>query len=92
MSTACQALRAQHMSWVLQTSWGGHSLVKATRILMKAALEDPYNQRFQLLCETTIPVRSAFFTHQQLLAQNMSRVGDPHEVPPCLLGYFPCMI
>jgi hypothetical protein len=47
---------------------------------MKAALQDPYTQRFQLLCESTIPVRSAFFTHQQLLAQNMSRVGNPHEV------------
>ncbi len=51
---------------------------------MKAALEDPFNERFQLLCEYTIPVRSAFFTHQQLLAQNMSRVGDPHEVCSCL--------
>ncbi|BDA44732.1 probable glycosyltransferase BC10 [Coccomyxa sp. Obi] len=63
----------------VETTWGGHSLIKATRLLMKAALEDPFNERFQLLCEYTIPVRSAFFTHQQLLAQNMSRVGDPYE-------------
>ncbi len=51
---------------------------------MKAALKDPFTERFQLLCEYTIPVRSALFTHQQLLAQNMSRVGNPHQVRPCL--------
>ncbi len=69
------------MSLVLQTMWGGHSLVKAERLLMRAALQDPYNQRFQLVCEYSIPVRPALFTHQQLLAQNMSRVGEPNEVP-----------
>ena len=68
----------------LQTAWGNHSLVTATRILMAAALEDPYNQRFQLVCEATIPVRAPLVTHDQLLAQNMSRIGNPGKVraPP----------
>ncbi|CAL8469568.1 g9109 [Coccomyxa elongata] len=47
---------------------------------MKAALEDPYNQRFQLVCESTIPVRTPIFTHDQLLAQNMSRIGYPGKM------------
>ena len=54
--------------------------MRATRLLMKAALEDPYNQRFQLVCESTIPVRTPIFTHDQLLAQNMSRIGYPGKV------------
>ena len=39
------------------------------------ALEDPLNQRFQLLCPATIPVRPALFTYTQLMAQAKSRVG-----------------
>lgn len=68
----------------LQTAWGNHSLVTATRILMAAALEDPYNQQFQLVCEATISVRAPLVTHDQLLAQNMSRIGYPGKVraPP----------
>lgn len=51
---------------------------------MAAALEDPYNQQFQLVCEATIPVRAPLVTHDQLLAQNMSRIGYPGKVraPP----------
>ena len=64
----------------LQTEWGSPSLVSATRVMIKEALEDPFAQRFQLLCETTIPVRTALFTWHQLLAQNASRVGPPQTV------------
>ncbi|KAK9917995.1 hypothetical protein WJX75_000371 [Coccomyxa subellipsoidea] len=64
----------------VETAWGNHSLVTATRILMAAALEDPYNQQFQLVCEATIPVRAPLVTHDQLLAQNMSRIGYPGKM------------
>ena len=60
--------------------------------LLKAALADPHNQRFQLLCEGTVPVRPATFTYEQLMAQNRSRVPwlQMHKGPsvqysaPCL--------
>lgn len=64
----------------LQTEWGAPSLVSATRVMIMEALENPFAQRFQLLCETTIPVRTALFTWHQLLAKNESRVGPPHPV------------
>jgi hypothetical protein len=63
-----------------QTAWGSVTLVSATRLLIKAALKDPFNQRFQLICESSIPVRPALFTYTQLLAQNKSRVGNPKKV------------
>ncbi len=61
--------------------------MSATRIMIKEALEDPFAQRFQLLCETTIPVRNALFTWHQLLAQTASRVGPPHGVRQRMLHH-----
>jgi hypothetical protein len=58
----------------MQTAWGSITLVTATMELLKAALADPQNQRFQLLCEATIPVRPARFVFEQLMAEKRSRV------------------
>ncbi len=54
--------------------------MQATRILMRAALEDPLAQRFQLVCEATIPLRGALFSHSQLMSMNKSRVGSNEGV------------
>ena len=59
----------------MQTAWGDHSLATALRILLLEALKDPLNQRFQLLCPATIPIRPALFTYTQLIAEERSRVG-----------------
>ena len=61
---------------LLQTAHGHHSLAVAHRLLLIEALKDPLNQRFQLLCPATIPVRPAQFVYEQLLAQKKSRVGN----------------
>ena len=57
----------------MQTKWGTHSLSKATRLLLTAALQNPLNQRFVLMCGTSIPLRPARFTYTQLLAEQRSR-------------------
>lgn len=76
----------------MQTAWGSVSLVTATRLLIRAALKDPYAQRFQLLCESSIPVRGPFFTHSQLMAQTASRVGsaDKKMVGLAVLWHLHC--
>ena len=61
---------------LLQTAHGHHSLAVAHRLLLTEALKDPLNQRFQLLCPATIPIRPAQFVYEQLLAQKKSRVGN----------------
>ena len=38
---------------LLQVRWGQHSGIDAVRLLLAAALADPANQRFQILCEVT---------------------------------------
>ena len=59
----------------MQTAFGDHSLASALRLLLASALEDPLNQRFQLLCPATIPIRPPLFTYTQLMAEPRSRVG-----------------
>ena len=60
-----------------QTAWGAHSISQATRLLLRAALENPLNQRFMLLCGSSIPLRPAQFTYSQLIAEKRSRF-DKH--------------
>ncbi len=52
----------------------------ASRLLIQEALRDSFAQRFQLLCETSIPVRNQLYTWTQLLAENRSRIGDYYDV------------
>lgn len=66
-----------------QTAWGDHSLATALKLLITEALKDPLNQRFQLLCPATIPLRPPLFTYTQLIAENRSRVGWYWGVRAC---------
>lgn len=51
---------------------------------MQEALMNPFNQRFQLLCDTTVPIQDALWTHTQLMAVAGSRVGEHKDVRPVL--------
>lgn len=58
--------------------------IPAVRRLVKAALQDPLNQRFQLITSTTLPIRSPSFVHSQLLAKQTSHFDDLEKVTvPC---------
>ena len=57
-----------------QVRWGEHSMVEALRALLRAALADPLNQRFQLLCEHALPLQSPLLVYQQLVGEARSRV------------------
>ena len=59
----------------MQTGWGEYSLAAATRLLIAEALKDPLNQRFQLLCQATIPLHPPLMVYTQLIAENMSRIN-----------------
>ena len=79
------------MPW--QVRWGEHSMVEALRALLRAALRDPTNQRFQLLCEHTLPLQSPLLVYQQLMGEPRSRVNACSQAewqesvrPPLLLA------
>ena len=67
---------AQTVPGHVQTEWGSHTLSQPTRRLLHAALERPLNQRFVLLCGSSIPLRPAGFPYSQLLSERKSRFDD----------------
>ena len=63
----------------LSTTWGDHSMVEATRRLLRAALLDGAagggsNQKFMLLSESCAPMYHPAVVHQQLLHERLSRI------------------
>ena len=66
--------------FVLQAAEGDMSFAAALRVLLRAALAEPFNQRFQLLCPHSIPLRPALFTFTQLMRQDSSRIGMSGKV------------
>jgi hypothetical protein len=57
------------------TSWGGFTLVDAARALMRAALENPLNQRFVLVSESDLPLYSPAVVYSQLMYSPLSRIN-----------------
>ena len=50
-------------------------LMQVTRRLIKAALQDPLNQRFILLSESCVPLYSPLVVYQQLMHELRSRIS-----------------
>ena len=59
----------------VRAAWGDHSVVEATRALLREALADPLNQRFVLLSEADAPLYSAAATYAQLMSEPKSRIN-----------------
>ena len=58
----------------VETEWGAHTLVEATRHLLWEAFRDPLNTRFLLLSESDIPIYDPLTMYQQLQAEDTSRL------------------
>ena len=59
----------------MQVSWGAQSEIEAMKLLIRAALSNPLNQRFVMLCEATIPLYPATVVYSQLMAEKKSRIA-----------------
>jgi hypothetical protein len=59
-----------------QVSWGAHELVLAARNLLRAALQEPLNQKFLMLSESGIPLYPPTTTYLQLLSEEKSRLDS----------------
>ncbi len=76
------------------TRWGEVSLVVAMNRLLRSALEDEEVERFVLLSDSTIPIRSFDQVYERLAAETRSifaYASDPELWPRCepLLEYLP---
>lgn len=66
-----------HTLW--QVIWGEFSMIVAMRLLLRAALIDPLNERFMYLCEHTVPLYPPTLVYQQLMGEAKSRINAcPH--------------
>ena len=60
----------------VQVEWGRHSLVTATRNMMKLALQEPLNKKLILLSEAGIPLYPPTALYHQLMLEEKSRINS----------------
>ena len=60
----------------MQTAWGSPSLMDAAKALLKAALQEPSNQRFVLLCESSEAASPPRFSNHCRLSKTLPRPLD----------------
>lgn len=59
--------------------WGEASMIEAERLLLRAALEDPANQRFVLLSDSCVPLYNFSYTYNYLMSSSKSFVDSFHD-------------
>lgn len=65
-----------------QAVWGQHSAVEALRLLLSAALQDPGNQRFQVLGDGSLPLYPPPAVYLRLMRQTRSHVNACQPTTP----------
>ena len=59
----------------VETVWGTHTIVDATRALLAAGLTNPLSQKFILFSESDVPLYSPMTLYTQLMSEHRSRVN-----------------
>ena len=67
--------------------WGKHTMVDATRALLRNALADPLNQKFMLLSEAGVPLYSPQVVYHQLMTEAKSRLMACVTPTVCICPY-----
>ncbi|KAB1209139.1 hypothetical protein CJ030_MR6G015565 [Morella rubra] len=60
----------------IQVDWGEASMIEAERILLKHALEDPFNDRFVFLSDSCIPLYNFSYTYEYIMSTSHSFVDS----------------
>ena len=59
----------------VQTVWGTHTIIDATRALLAAALTNPRAEKFVLMSESDVPLYSPMALYTQMMTETRSRVN-----------------
>lgn len=59
----------------VDSTWGGHSLIDATRVLFAAALANPFVSKMVLVSDSDVPLYGPLMVYKQLLSEPKSRVN-----------------
>ncbi|XP_059285953.1 glycosyltransferase BC10-like isoform X1 [Lycium ferocissimum] len=60
----------------IKVAWGESSMIRAEKLLLGAALDDPANQRFVLLSDSCVPLYNFSFIYNYLIASPRSFVDS----------------
>ncbi|KAI3741022.1 hypothetical protein L1987_58686 [Smallanthus sonchifolius] len=66
----------RHLSNSIKVGWGQSSMIEAERLLLRAALENPANQRFVLLSDSCVPLYSFSYIYDYLMGSSRSFVDS----------------
>ncbi|XP_038716998.1 glycosyltransferase BC10 isoform X2 [Tripterygium wilfordii] len=59
-----------------KVDWGEASMIEAERILLRHALEDPFNERFVFLSDSCIPLYNFSYTYDYIISTSTSFVDS----------------
>ncbi|XP_044465189.1 glycosyltransferase BC10-like isoform X2 [Mangifera indica] len=59
-----------------KVDWGEASMIEAERILLRHALEDPYNERFVFMSDSCIPLYNFHYTYNYIMSTSTSFVDS----------------
>ncbi|XP_020594658.1 uncharacterized protein LOC110034755 [Phalaenopsis equestris] len=66
----------RHVEDSVQVKWGEASMIEAERLLLRAALQDPANQRFVLLSDSCVPLYNFDYVYNYLMSSRKSFVDS----------------
>lgn len=58
-----------------EATWGGHSLIDATRVLFAAALTNPLVSKIVLISDSDVPLYGPLVFYKQLISESQSRIN-----------------
>lgn len=64
----------------IKVEWGGPSMIEAERLLLRAAIENPANQRFVLLSDSCVPLYNFSYIYDYLIDSPRSFVDSFQNV------------
>mmetsp|Transcript_11126 Transcript_11126/g.22233 ORF Transcript_11126/g.22233 Transcript_11126/m.22233 type:complete len:508 (-) Transcript_11126:140-1663(-) len=59
----------------VEATWGGHSLIDATRVLFAAALTNPLVSKLVLISDSDVPLYGPLVFYKQLVSESQSRIN-----------------
>ncbi|KAF5804091.1 putative glycosyl transferase, family 14 [Helianthus annuus] len=66
----------RHLSNSIKVGWGESSMIEAERLLLRAALQNPANQRFILLSDSCVPLYNFSYIYNYLMGSSKSFVDS----------------
>ncbi|XP_058101271.1 glycosyltransferase BC10-like isoform X2 [Magnolia sinica] len=75
-TTRCTFFQGRQLSKSVQVAWGESSMIKAEKLLLEEALQDPANQRFVLISDSCVPLHNFSYIYNYVMSSSKSFVDS----------------